>query len=295
MESVSTPTNNFERTCNPNILVSSTGQPPLVVGGTGADKNNLNEGHHVRIRASATLEGKFHSSAWNHGILGGPNAPQVAVSVGNGRIALAWPGNTKSIKSGAAINGYQVSHSDLGKLGTSWDPANTSAGMNGDWTQTGLLGAGTRFHTLTDLDRTKSYNIMLRARNNAGDNDAATNWWGFGAHVIIKANVVSGKPKAVAKPTVRSTQTQTFNVSWNPPADHGGAEVHYYTIRYTSSTANATVGEQTVPATFADSTTGNFSTPVGGITSGAVYNVQIIAHNVNGAGEASEAVTVTAQ
>ena len=249
-----------------------------------ASDDDLDEGQHIRVQVRATVEGRVHRGAWNHGVLGGPNAPKVAVSVGSGRVALAWPGNTTSIKSGAALNGYRVLHLELGEEGA----------QIADWTRTGWLDASTRIHTITGLDTSKYYNIMLQARNNAGDNDANTNWMGFGAHRIVNANVVSRKPGAVARTTVTSTEAGTFNVAWSPPGDNGGANVHYYTIRYRSSAAGATVGDQTVPATFAKSD-GTFDVKVGGITAAAEYDVQVIAHNVSGAGKPSAAATVTTQ
>ena len=121
----------------------------------------------------------------------------------------------------------------------------------------------------------------MRARNNAGDSDDDTNWWGFERRVLVHRihDRGAGAPDAVTGATAAAASGTTgeLTVGWTAPANNGGAAVHYYTVRHKVSTAgDDTYVEQIVSASEDSDVT------ITGLTSSTEYTVQVRAHNVNG-------------
>ena len=59
------------------------------------------------------------------------------------------------------VNGFRVEYREFGAT---------------DWTESAVLDASTGDYTLTGLDFSKNYEILVRARNDDGDSNTGTNW-----------------------------------------------------------------------------------------------------------------------
>lgn len=243
--------------CPPGTLVSQT-----KVGTT-----NLADGQWLEVWVVTVNDGGpttiTVSSPRLEGHIGGPSnskRPMVA-STDNGKIGLAW--SVDGLIAGYTLNGFQVRH--------------RIKDANHRWTNSAVLGVSARTHTLTGLDPTKTYEVVVRPRNDGGED--FTELWGFGEHRFITPDAVgSTTPGAVAAPTV-TAGSQQLKLNWLAAELDGGAAVHFYTVRHKVSTAaDSAYVSKTVSA--ADP----FELTLTGLTASTEYTVQIRANNVNGAG-----------
>ena len=225
---------------NPNLQVSSTQ--------LANSDFSVRWDHGLQIRADATASGNTATSEWDFFYeIGGPTAPEVAVSAGDGTIKVGWSAPTAPAifstatwqRDGATLAGYQVWHRAQGTDG-SW-PA---------WTKSAWLGADVREHVLENLSNDKQYQVRVRARNDAADDDAATFHDGMTSgtctadeSVMCAATPASGatapgKPTFAANAVSLSADKTKATVTWAAPAHTGGTTIHKYDVRYQAAGAS---------------------------------------------------------
>jgi len=178
-----------------------------------------------------------------------PGAPvTLTATPGDGQVHLSWGPPTSD--GGAAIDHYVIYQNGADVVHES----------------------GTS-RTITSLTNGASYDFAVAAHNSAG--------------VGTMSPVVSATPKAplalVMPPSAPTALTATpgdgqASLSWNAPADNGGAAIDHYVV-YQDGSSVATV-------------TGTSAT-VSGLMNGIPYSFTVAAHNSAAIGEVSEAVVVT--
>ena len=232
----------------------------MKTGPNSGDVRAIREGDHISI--SPVLNdglGRSTTAPTLVGHVGGPHLKQewVVASVGNGKIGLSWG----DVQDAFTINGYRVRHQVHGAT---------------SWTDSAVLSTSTHTYTLTGLDPTKAYDVVIQARNDGGTEHG--NLWSFGAHIppITPDARDAGTPEEVSTPTVTAGSTQ-LEVDWAPVEVDSGAAVHYYTVRYKVSTANDSTYVSKIAPERAPS-----KATLTGLTACTEYTVQVRAHNVNG-------------
>ena len=101
---------------------------------------------------------------------GGPSLPlpslsggeRLTVSPGDGELTVTW--REPSDSGSGTLNGFRVDHRLEGQE---------------QWTSGAILGADARTHTISGLTNGVAYEVRVKARNDTGDTDADTHWWGF--------------------------------------------------------------------------------------------------------------------
>ena len=213
-------------------------------------------------------------------VVGGPTAPALAwASGGNGKLLVGWDASPKPQTGN--INAYIVESRQRKADGT-----------YPDWTETASVtttekAAGDREHTYTGLAN-GTWQVRVRARNDAGDTDAATHILGTTSEVRT-VTLAAANTNLPGVPTFAAVTpgSGTLVVTWQPPDPDSGSLVYGYTVRHkVSGAADSTFVETTVNPRRVDLEGG--SNPrrleISGLTSGTDYVVEINALNVNGAG-----------
>ena len=132
--------------CPPGSLISLP-----ATSGTNGDK--------IAVWATSAWGGETARSVDMEVVVGGPNIPRVEASGGNGKLLVGWEA-PKAVN--GAINAYFVERRQQNMDGT-WPTT---------WTET-EKSASDRSHTFTGLAN-GTWQVRVRARNNAGDTDDAT-------------------------------------------------------------------------------------------------------------------------
>ena len=180
------------------------------------------------ISTSVTLtptdgSGAF-TSADNQGNAGGPAAPAIHASGGNGTIVVVW-GEADTLGAVGTIDAYIVEH----RLNVS-DP----------YTSNTFTDTSVRTHTITGLNP-GTYQVRVRARtanSEDHDNDPSTDpetvhRLGFTSE-ILEVTTSPGYFRAPGIPrriSVTPGDSQSLIVEWEPPDDVGSV-VHAYQVRH---------------------------------------------------------------
>ena len=227
--------------------------------GTATTIGSLTTGavYNVEVRAgNAAGEG-----AWSPSGTGTPNekpghpaAPTASAASGSS-LSVSWTAPTNN---GTAITDYDVRYK------------RSSASS---WTSHAFAGTGTAT-TIGSLTTGAVYNVEVRAGNAAGE----------GAWSPSGTGTPNEKPGHPAAPTASAASGSSLSVSWTAPTNNGTA-ITDYDVRYKRSSASSWTSHA-----FAGTGT---ATTIGGLTAGAVYNVQVHAGNAAGEGDWSPSGTGT--
>ncbi len=239
--------------------------------------SGLDNGVRYRLGLQAVNDkGNSGWSDWNNprtGIPGStpaaPGAPTIDRATSDGAKAhIRWSAPTSD--GGADITGYDLRH-----ILTSADET-----MDDNWTVVPSAWiSGARKYTVEGLTAAAQYDFQVRAENAAG----AGSW---------SATVNNTDPDPPGAPAIRYFSEETPNqlwVSWEPPADDGGASVTHYDLRHIRSDAT---DKSDVNWTQADDLTGDLNYTITGLTSGVNYRVQVRAANSGGDGPWSTVLTL---
>ena len=177
-----------------------------------------------------------------------PAAP--TLTAGNGQLSASW---NAPATNGAAIDDYDLRY----KIATSTT-----------WTETADTASSTATSSaITGLDNGRTYNVQVRAGSAAGDGP-----WSPSA----TGTPVANKPGAPSAPTL-VTGNASLSVSWNAPADDGGADITAYFVQYSTDQVNWSSSNVTVDFAARTAT-------ITGLTNGTNYHVAVAARNSSGTG-----------
>ncbi len=226
------------------------------------------------IRGTATASDQT-ASTWDFFTdVGGPTAPQIAVSAGNAKISVGWSTPSDLVKPGNTLSGWQVWHRQTG----------TST-----WIKTSWMGAGTRFTDITSgITNGTQYEVRVRARAQSNLDGNLTQFEGMttgscssDVSVMCAATPTAAALTAPGAPTPGSpaivADDAALAVLWNAPADTGGAAVHAYGIRRRPSSST---NESDWVAVAVDGRTTTHT--LTGLTNGTQYTVQVQARTAAG-------------
>ena len=239
--------------------------------------SGLDNGVRYRLGLEAVNdEGASGWSDWNNprtGIPGStpaaPDTPTIDRATSDGAKAhIRWSAPTSD--GGADITGYDLRHIRS-------DAADKA---DGNWTVvTSAWTSGARRYTVEGLTDGVEYDFQVRAENAAGKGS-----WSATANNM--------DPDPPGAPAFRYFSEETPNqlwVSWEPPADDGGASVTHYDLRHIRSDAT---DKSDAKWTQADDLTGDLHYTITGLTSGVNYRVQVRAANRGGDGPWSTVLTL---
>ncbi len=231
--------------------------------------SGLDNGVRYRLGLQAVnSKGSGGWSDWNNprtGIPGDPpevpGVPTIDRAISDGTtVNIRW--SAPADDGGADITSYDVRHI----LSDATDKADDNwTVLESVWT------SGALRYTVGGLTATVQYDFQLRAVNSA----SAGSW---------SATVNNVEPSPPGAPVIGRFSEETPGqlwVSWEPPADDGGAPVTHYDLRHIRSDAEDKADDKW---TQVDDLTGDSHTIVG-LTSGVRYDVQVRA--VNRAGDGS--------
>ena len=239
--------------------------------------SGLDNGVRYRLGLQAVNEkGTSGWSDWNNPRTGTagtppvvPGAPTVDRATSDGAtVHITWSAPAED--GGADITGYDLRHI----LKDATDKA------DGNWTVLdGVWTSGALKYTVEGLTANVQYDFQLRAGNSAG----AGSW---------SATVNNMDPSPPGAPVIGYFSEETPGeiwVSWEPPADDGGALVTHYDLRHIRSDAT---DKADANWTQVDDLTGDLNYTIVGLTSRVRYDVQVRA--ANRAGDGSWSATLTA-
>ena len=203
------------------------------------------------------------------------------MSGGDGKLAFAWfTGGTSSATVGS-VDGYLVQY-------RSWTEATeTEEGSWGSWT-TVTKATTDREHTVTGLANGR-YQVRVRARSDGDDGDnTTTDRQRYGLFYYTEVELSSDKGATPPLVLYRDVvpRSQSLLVRWR--AARAESNTHLYTIRHRTVGTSAWT-ELKRPAHTTDPAChhGDCSSPlratISGLTAGVSYEVEIKAHNANGA------------
>ena len=225
----------------------------------------------VKISVTATSRDEETTTINVEGVIGGPSITQMGASGGNGKLVVGW---TEPADAGTgAINGYIVQR---------------RSGTSGAWTDV-TKSASDRSHTFTGLAN-GTWQVRVRARNDAGDTDNTTHILGMTSIVrtVTLASANTNLPGAPLGGRV-TPGDQKLSVTWLRPSPDTGALAHGYTVRYKVNGADdSTYVEKKAYPYHSDyrcegaSCTRLKVLEITGLTAGTTYVVQIKSHNANG-------------
>ena len=233
---------------------------------------NLAKAAGVTVNISVTATSSAETTTINvEGVTGGPSMTQMGASGGNGKLVVGW---TEPADAGnGAINGYIVQR---------------RSGTSGAWTDV-TKSASDRCHTFTGLAN-GTWQVRVRARNDAGDTDNTTHILGMTSIVrtVTLASANTNLPGAPLGGRV-APGDQKLTVTWLRPSPDTGALAHGYTVRYKVNGADdSTYVEKNAYPYHSDyrcsgaSCTRLKMLEITGLTAGTTYVVQIKSHNANG-------------
>ena len=176
-----------------------------------------------------------------------PGAP-TAVDAADGNLKLTVTWGPAASDGGAPITAYTVRR----KVSTADDSTYVSA-----------TGPGTaRSFTITGLANGTSYTVQVFATNSVGDGPVGEDTGTPGA-------VASSAPRDVE--VTAGTDRTSLTVSWDAPAENGGADVEDYTVTHFTDAAFATAGPGTVGTVDDDART----VTITGLLETTTYYVQV--------------------
>ena len=253
------------------IASASSNCPP---GTSGSVPITGNVRDTIEVEFTATSRGET-ASRTHEVVIGGPAAPWLWVSGGNGKLLVGWDESPAAVT--GQINAYivQVRRQNADESWPGWT-SETKAATD-------------REHTFTGLDN-GTWQVRIRARNNAGDTDDATHIMGTTSEVrtVTLASVHRNTPGAPTEAAV-APDSGKLVITWQPPASDTGSLVHGYTVRHKeSSAADSAYVETTVHPRRVDFEcksaicTNPRTLEITGLTAGTDYVVGIRSHNANG-------------
>lgn len=231
----------------------------------------------INVAARYELDGVRVSSTRSSGREGGPGAPAVFASGGDGTLVVEWDeaGTNGAVGS---IDQYIVRH---------------RSGTSGSWTNT-VKGVNDRSHTFTGLAN-GTWQVHVRARTDGNDNDPNTQdttRLGFQSE-ILTITLASGNTATVELPRVRVIpgDSQSLIVEWDLVTS--GSLPYAYQVRHRASGATSwTRSDHLFPRATQriclsivcdNSNPRNYT--ITGLTGGTRYEVEVRARNANGWGE----------
>ena len=232
-----------------------------------------------RIKYENELVMRHTHGEWTfYSDVGGPEAPEIAVSAGNQKVTVGWSAPTQGSngefgKPGNVLSGYQV-----------WHRAQNSDGSWPGWTKSTWLDADTREHEITGLTNGTNVQVRVRARAESNDhNGVLTQYEGITtgscpANTRVMCNVTptsgAGSPSTPRNFSASAgSNAGELNVFWGAPATPAGG-VHLYRVEYKLTT------ESTWTAVLVSGLT--TSTTITGLTSGSAYHVRVRAEGAAG-------------
>ncbi len=245
--------------CPPNTLIS-------------IEAPGSNPGYSVPVWAKATTVARAGVVPAIELVVGGPLAPRMGASGGFGRLLVGWEASPEAIT--GEINAYVVQRRQQNADGT-WPNA---------WTDE-VKAVTDREHTFTGLAN-GTWQVRVRAQNNAGDNDASTNILGTTSEVwtVTLAAANLNRPGTPTSPTVvPGMDSGTLDVTWQPPDPDTGSLVHGYTVRYKKSSEPDSAYKATTVYRRLSQNIGTVT--LTGLESGQPHVVQVRALNANGASQ----------
>ena len=198
-----------------------------------------------------------------------PGAPTglTATASGTNRIDLSW--NAPADGGGASISGYKIEVSSNG--GTSWtDRVANTGNTNTTYAHIGLSAGTTRHYRVSAI--------------NANGTGAASNI--DNATTGTTTTTVPGAPTGL---TATASGTNRIDLSWNAPADDGGASISGYKIEVSSN------GGTSWTDRVADTGNANRSYSYTGLSAGDTRHYRVSAINSVGPGPASNTANATTE
>ena len=235
----------------------------------------------LSVVGAYSVDGVETRSSTQAGNTGGPGAPQVAASGGNGKLVFAWHGAVTNGIVGS-VDAWFVEHRKQ-NADKSW-PA---------WPTTRVQKAATdSSHTFTGLTN-GTWQVRVQGRADGDDGDPMTNdtpILGFQSG-ILTVTLAADKTDTVipAQVSVTPGDSQSLIVEWEVP--DGASVPHAYQVRHRESgtTAWTESAELFPPATHRMCSHEECSNPrsleIESLTGGTRYEVQVRARNANGWGE----------
>ncbi len=239
--------------------------------------SGLDNGVRYRLGLQAVnAEGSSGWSDWSDprtGVAGVPpelpGAPTIDRAISNGTMVdVQW--SAPADDGGADISSYDLRYI-LSDAADKADDDNWTV-LDGVWT------SGALTYTVGGLTADDQYDFQLRAVNSAGGGS-----W--------SATVNNVDPSPPGAPVIGYFSEETPGqlwISWEPPADDGGAPVTHYDLRHIRTDAT---DKADASWTQVDDLSGNSHT-IAGLTNDVRYDVQVRA--VNRAGDGSWSVTLSA-
>ncbi|MDE2903394.1 MAG: fibronectin type III domain-containing protein [Chloroflexota bacterium] len=229
----------------------------------------------ITLSAKMEIDGVTYRSTQSSGRAGGPAAPKVFASGGDGKLVVEW-GEASVNGSVGTLDRYIVRH---------------RSGTSGSWTSTDK-GVSDRSHTFTALAN-GTWQVHVRARTDGDDNDPNTQdtpKLGFQSE-ILTVTLAAGNSARVISPRVKvfAGESQSLIVEWEQPAS--GAVAYVYQVRHRESGTTAwTVSDELFPLQTRRICTllrcwNPRSYEISDLTGGTLYEVQVRAKNANGWGD----------
>ena len=185
------------------LQVPADSQQPLTIAGLSSGTT-----YAVQVRARNDQGDGEWSDPSSKQLLGVPVAPgRPILKPGNRKLYVTW--DAPNDNDDTPISGYDLQYSsDDGSTWKEWD---------------GSIDSQSREATITGLQNSVTYNVRVRARNSQGD----------GPWSISALDRPAGTPGAPTQLTL-TPHHHELQVSWDRPADNGGAPIASYDIQYKS-------------------------------------------------------------
>jgi hypothetical protein len=133
-----------------------------------------------------------------------------------------------------------------------------------------------------------SNGLGLQSKNSTGDavNTAAP---------LVPANATPGpQPSAPNAPTQTANPTDsTVSIGWSTPSNQGLALIQYYIINATPSNGGSGISTSKNVSAATTSARANYSSTVGGLSSGTQYDLTVTGYNSFGQGIPSASTQIT--
>jgi len=196
-----------------------------------------------------------------------PADPTLTATPGPGNVALSWVAPTDT--GGADITGYKVRWATMAAP-TTYLNAGAAAGADVSG------GASATTYTIPSLAGGTTYGAQVAAVNSHG-----TGGWSAAQN---SAPVLVPTPPTAPQSVNSAISSETLTLSWQAPADNGGAAITDYKVRWAQGAGSDTWINTPGGSAGESSGAGDLMHSITGLTNGTTYEVQVAAVNSAGTG-----------
>ncbi len=243
---------------------------------------NLDADGDITVSYVHELNGVETPSHTSEGVAGGPGAPPIWASGGNGELVVEW-GDASISGIVGNLDRFIIQHRE---------------GTSGAWTDTVVTDTDARKHTVsvttTNNSTPTDWQVRIRARSDGDDGDANTTdtaRLGFTSEILtVKTHILyTLTPRLPNRVRVKPGESQSLVVEWEHPEQDDRSRVYAYQVRHrlrgeVSWTESAELHPRLTHRICGSA--GECENPrrleITGLTGGNRYEVAVRAKNANG-------------